>query len=96
MNYFEVLLPSQVSQNIRLHEISPILAQKRYQLEIEQMHLDLFLSVSLFATECNTIVEEVDHKKNKDKEDFMYSVLEIRIKVFCKLTLVGRAKVWSI
>ena len=38
---------------------------------------DIFLKWStedyLFVTECNTMVEGVDHKKNKEKEEYVLS-----------------------
>ena len=46
----------------------------RIQTFIKVIFLNGSTEKRLFVTECNTMVEGVDHKKNKEKEDFMYSV----------------------
>ena len=59
---------------VTLYSLTILLRDPEGSRIIKVIFLNWSTEESLFVTECNTMVEGVDHKKNKEKEDFMYSV----------------------
>ena len=58
---------------VTLYILTILLRDPEGSGNIEDIFLKWSTEESLFVTECNTMVEGVDHKKNKEKEEYVLS-----------------------